>query len=162
MGNQKPELVGYFLDLSVVLTGFSRFHLQGTGQTSLYFDTVNSVVGERIFEELLTTFHNLNSQAQGKESILTQGLRLNILGSEKLGTIARNIIKLWYLSTWYQLPQEWRDVYGTMPNDKTFIPASAAYPEGLLWPAVGVNPKGAKGQGYGTWSEPPLVTLDQK
>lgn len=70
MGNQKPELVGYFLDLSVVLTGFSRFHLQGTGQTSLYFDTVNSVVGERIFEELLTTFHNLNSQAQGKESIL--------------------------------------------------------------------------------------------
>jgi hypothetical protein len=129
----------YFLDISVALTGFSRFHLQGTGQATLYFDTIRDIIGGNIFGELLETFQ--------------------ILGSEKLGAIARNIIKLWYVATWYQLPQDWRDTFGTKANDKTFIPSPQAYPEGLLWPAIGVNPPGAKGLGYATWSEDPSVRL---
>ncbi|HEY9803425.1 MAG TPA: hypothetical protein V6D25_23980 [Leptolyngbyaceae cyanobacterium] len=153
----------YFLDLSVVLTGFSRFYLQGTGQASLYFETVHNIIGGEIFKELLNTFHKLDVQAKSysDKSILENGLRSEILGSEKLGAIARNIIKLWYVATWYQLPQDWRNVFGTKENDKTFIPSPHAYPEGLLWPAIGVNPPGAKGLGYAIWSEPPSVSLTQ-
>jgi hypothetical protein len=131
----KPEFTGYFLEFSAAVTGFSQFHLQGTGQAALYFDTVRGVVGGQIFEELLQTFHD-----QGVEAVLTSG---------KLGPIARNIIKLWYIATWEQLPSEWRERFG--------IPY--AYPEALVWSAIGVNPPGAKAQGYGTWSDPPSVKL---
>jgi len=156
-----PEFMEYFLDLSVVLTGFSRFHLQGTGQASLYFETVRDIIGGELFGELLQTFHRLDLEAQNNndESILTQGLRTEILGSEKIGPIARNIIKLWYVATWYELPQPEQNLCDPKENAKGFIPSPQAYPEGLLWPAIGVNPPGAKGQGYGTWSEPPLVSL---
>lgn len=156
-----PDFMEYFLDFSVVLTGFSRFHLQGTGQASLYFGSIRDIIGQDMFGELLQTFHRLDIEAQNNndESILTNGLRSEILGSEKLGSIARNIIKLWYVATWYELPKDWREVFGSQENDKTFIPSPQAYPEGLLWPTIGVNPPGAKGPGYATWSEPPSVTL---
>ncbi|WP_293355632.1 MULTISPECIES: hypothetical protein [unclassified Microcoleus] len=156
-----PASIESFLEFSVVLTGFPRFYLQGTGQASLYFDTIRDIIGEEMFGEVLQAFYDLNIQAKSSkdESILTNGLRSDILGSQKLGPIVRNIIKLWYMSTWYQLPQEWRDAFGFKINDRTFIPSPQAYPEGLLWPTIGVNPPGAKGPGYGTWSEPPSVSL---
>jgi hypothetical protein len=108
-----------------------------------------------LFAELLTSFHQLELEKQeNNHESITQ-----ILASEKFGPIARNIIKVWYIATWYTLPQSWRDIYGTKEKDGTFIISPHAYPEGLLWTAIGVNPPGAKGQGYGTWSEPPLVSL---
>jgi hypothetical protein len=158
-----PEFMEYFLDVSVALTGFSRFHLQGTGQASLYFATIRDIIGGDMFGELLQTFHRLELEAKNKndQSILTNALRSEILGSEKLGAIARNIIKLWYIATWYQLPPAWRDVFGTKENDRTFIPSPQAYPEGLLWPSIGVNPPGAKPPGYATWAEPPSISLNK-
>jgi hypothetical protein len=150
-----PEFLDYFLNLSVVLTGFSKFHLQGTGLATLYFETIRDIIGGDIFAELLTSFHQLELEKQeNNHESITQ-----ILASEKFGPIARNIIKVWYIATWYTLPQSWRDIYGTKEKDGTFIISPHAYPEGLLWTAIGVNPPGAKGQGYGTWSEPPLVSL---
>ncbi|BAB77944.1 hypothetical protein ACN23B_07885 [Anabaena sp. FACHB-709] len=152
-----PEFREYFLNLSVVLTGFSKFQLQGTGLATLYFENIRDIIGEDIFGELLTNFHKLEVEKTEKnhESIK------QILASEKFGPIARNIIKIWYIATWYALPQSWREVFGTKEKDGTFIISPQAYPEGLLWPAIGVNPPGAKGQGYGTWSEPPLVSLNK-
>ncbi|HYO83919.1 MAG TPA: hypothetical protein VES20_21125, partial [Bryobacteraceae bacterium] len=38
-----------------------------------------------------------------------------------------------------------------------FMVSAAAYTEGLLWPAIGANPPGAKGPGYGSWALPPRV-----
>lgn len=155
------EYKEYFLEFSVAVTGFSKFHLQGTGQATLYFDTVRKIIGDQIFGELLQSFHDLKTKAEfaDDKSILTKAMRSQILGSEKLGPIARNIIKLWYVATWYQLPQQWRDVYGTKQQDGTFVVSPQAYPEGLLWPAIGVNPPAAKAPGYATWSEPPSVSL---
>jgi hypothetical protein len=155
-----PEFIEYFLDFSVVVTGFSRFQLYGTGQVSLYFETVRDVIGGDLFGDLLKTFHELDVKAKSSddESILTDELRSDILGSEKLGPIARNIIKLWYVATWYPLPQPWRDAFGTKAKDGHFVVSPHAYPEGLLWQSLGVNPPGAKGPGYGTWSNPPSVS----
>ena len=157
----ETELMEYFLDFSVAVTGFSRFDLQGTGQASLYFDTLRRMIGDEILGDLLTTFHDLDEKAKKeyKPAILTEGLNSKILASGKLGPIARNIIKLWYMATWEQHPPEWRERFGVSPNDSTFIADPYAYPEGLLWRALGVNPPGAKAPGYGTWSEPPSVSL---
>ena len=89
------KFMEYFLDFSVAVTGFSRFDLLGTGQSSLYFDTIRGVIGSEIFGELLQTFHD-----HGLDQILESG---------KLAPIARNIIKLWYMATWEELPPEWRE-----------------------------------------------------
>ncbi len=161
MSIDKSDLMDYFLDFSAVVTGFSRFDLEGTGQAELYFDTVWEIIGSEILGELLEIFHDLDRRAKKRydPSILTEGLRSKILVSAKRGPIARNIIKLWYSSTWEQLPPAWQTWYGNGKDDKTFIPSAQAYPEGLVWRAVGVNPPGAKAPGYGTWSEPPVVSL---
>lgn len=141
----QSEMKSYFLDLSAVLTGFSKFELQGTGQADLYYATVEQKIDPQVFQELLQTFHDLD------QSTLDKGLSSDILESEKFGAIARNILKLWYVATWYPLPQS---------EEEAFIVSPQAYPEGLLWPSIGVNPPAAKAPGYGTWSEEPTVTLN--
>ncbi len=151
----------HFLDFSVILTGFSQAHLLGTGQALTYFSTVRNMVGKELLRDLLGIFHRLERQSDIHEdpSILTTGLQLEILGSEKFGPVARNIIKLWYVATWYELPKLWHEAFGTNgQKDYSFVVSAQSYPEGLLWSAIGVNPPGAKAPGYGTWSEPPSVT----
>ena len=135
----------YFLDLSAALTGFSKFELQGTGQADLYYSTVEQEIDRQVLQELLQTFNDLD------QSTLDKVLSSKILDSEKFGEIARNIVKLWYVATWYPLPPS---------QKKAFIVSPQAYPEGLLWSAIGVNPPGAKAPGFGTWAEDPTVTLD--
>lgn len=156
-----PEFIGYFLDFSAEVTGFSRFDLEGTGQADLYFDTVFNMIGEQIFKELLETFDELDKRSKKKHNptILSEGLREEILSSATLGPVSRNIIKLWYTATWDKLPQSLESWYGIDQKNSPFIPSPQSYPEGLVWKAVGVNPPGAKGPGYGTWSEPPSVSL---
>jgi hypothetical protein len=67
------------------------------------------------------------------------------------------VIKMWFVGTWYQLPQEWRDVHAAREPDSTHVVSPASYTEGLLWPTIGANPPGAKGQGFGSWVGPPTV-----
>lgn len=157
MNLDQSEMKEYFLDFSVTLTGFSKFNLLGTGQADLYYSTIEQNIGNELLQELLQTFHNLDLKAKtaNARSILDQGVRSEILESEKLGAIACNIIKLWYVATWYPLPQTGQD----SNSEKPFIVSPQAYPEGLLWSAIGVNPPAAKAPGYGTWSEKPSVTL---
>lgn len=133
----QSQMKEYFLDLSVALTGFSKFDLQGTGQAEAYYSKVENKVDQEIFQELLQTFHDQSISA--------------ILGSKKFDAIARNITKLWYVATWYPLAES---------GDEASIVSPQAYPEGLLWRSIGVNPPGAKAPGYGTWAEKPTVTLD--
>ena len=146
-----------FLDLSVELTAFSAFKLRGTGYAEKYFDTLQTVVGRDLATEILQTFRALVKEAGDDSEKKKQLIRTRLMSSTQLGPIVRNIIKMWYVSTWYELPQEWRDAYGTPPHDGTFVVDAWAYPEGLLWPAVGAHPPGAKAPGYGTWTEAPKI-----
>lgn len=146
-----------FLALSTVVTNFTVFNLQGTGQANVYYDTVVSVVSEDTMGELLAEFRAVQSDTRDDPDLLDKRLRIDILSNEKLGPITRNIIKLWYIGTWYQLPQAWRERFGADENDKTFIPSPNAYVEGLLWPAIGAHPPGAKAPGYGTWTAAPKI-----
>jgi hypothetical protein len=156
-----------FLSFSEEVTGFSEFYLEGTGQVDLYFSILTEMLGEYTLQELLSTFDNIKMQSKdnNEPSMLLTKLNLEIFESEKLGLIARNIIKLWYVATWYQLPLEWQQKFGSneirrKEHTETFIASAQAYPEGLLWLTIGVNPPGAKAPGYGTWSDPPTVSLN--
>lgn len=147
-----------FLTLSAVVTGFTTFHLRGTGQVGLFLATVDDIVGEEIVGELLESFAGVAHDAGADEAALKRGVRTHILSDAKLGPVARALIKLWYVGTWYELPAEWRESYGQDDKDHTFVVAASAYTEGLLWPAIGANPSGAKPFGYGMWATPPRVS----
>lgn len=144
-----------FYALSVVLTGFSAFELYGTGVGDEYFDTVKHVAGNDITNELLTTFRAVEATAAGNESALEALMQSEILASPKLGPIARNIIKMWYLGNWYELPADWYAAYHSTGNKRhDHVISSQAYQEGLAWRAMETKPMGAKWPGFGTWGEP--------
>jgi hypothetical protein len=134
-----------FLAFSSTVTAFSVYDLQGGGQADSYLSTVVRVVGEQTLVELLDAYDRAAS------------LEADVLSDSKLGPIARNIIKLWYAGVWYGLPPEWNDTFGARENDGIFTASAGAYPEGLLWRAIGANPPGARAPGYGSWAHPPVI-----
>jgi hypothetical protein len=146
-----------FLELSVILTGFKKFRLFGTGQAVLYFDKINEIIGEEVVNQLLLTFSKIFNQTNRQDSEELQDLlKARIFCDTKLGPIARNMILLWYVGSWYQLPNNWRENYGQHPLDETFVLSPNSYTEGLLWPTIGAHPSGAKPQGFGSWGLKPV------
>jgi hypothetical protein len=143
-----------FLKFSAEVTDFTVFHLNGTGQSQAYFDMVVSVLGEKLVGELLDVYDRIPA---GKASDRERHLRREIFGDMKLGPIARNIVKIWYVGIWYELPHEWTESFGAIPANTTKMVSPSAYTEGLLWPAIGANPPGAKAPGYASWEGPPKI-----
>lgn len=135
-----------FLALSAELTGFTTYDLAGTGQAPIYLQTMREIVGDATVNALLDTFRKIEPAA------MERGIRIDILSHEKLGPLARNVIKMWYVGTWYEL-------FGENEKDRTFVVSPASYVEGLMWPAIGANPSGAKPLGYGTWALPPKIDV---
>lgn len=153
-------MINEFLTFSAELTAFTVFELRGTGQAEAYFDTLEAIVGRELLRELLDAYAALGSAASPERK---ERLRRAIFGDEKLGPVARNIIKLWYVGIWYQLPRAWAEAHGAREKDVTFMVSAAAYTEGLLWPAIGAHPPGAKAPGYGSWALPPRIPgLEQR
>ncbi|MCP4382058.1 MAG: hypothetical protein GY798_11710 [Hyphomicrobiales bacterium] len=136
-----PAQLDTFVTFSVEATGFAIADLKDTGQSAVFFGTVRDAVGDALFRELLETYRD--------------GGLATVLGNDRLGPVARNIIKLWYAATWVRLPTAWRVAYGVRPGDRTFVVSTDAYPTGLLWSAIGVNPPGADAPGFATWADPP-------
>jgi hypothetical protein len=140
-----------FEAFSADVTAFTVFQLRGTGQAEAYLATVVDVVGETLVDELLARHERL---ADGDREDL---LRREIFSDEQLGPIARNVVKLWFVGIWYELPAAWREAFGARERDFTFMVSPTAYTEGLLWPTIGANPPGAKAPGYGSWAAPPRI-----
>jgi len=144
-------MMDQFIGLSIDLTGFARFALQGTGLSEDYLNAAVKAVGKPIVEELLARYGVIAASRKP----CTEELRRQILGDEKFGPVARNIIKMWYIGIWEPLPNLWVERYGPIEDNSGFMVSGNAYREGLLWLALGANPPGAKAHGYGSWSQPP-------
>ncbi len=145
-----------FINLSSELCGFSDFTLRGTGYATRYYSTVVDIVGQDVLDRMFNVYAKLPAHTS---PIRDKALRAEILAHDEFGPIARNIMKLWYLSVWYELPRAWHEKYGMYNNDRTFIPFPYGYPEALLWPSVGAHVPGAKPTGYGSWAEPPQILI---
>lgn len=142
-----PDAVTEFLRLSVVLTGFDDQELLGTGVLETYYDELLRIIGAREAGALFGAFGRV---AVGDDT----AFRSLILEDPRHGPVARNVLMMWYLGTWTQLPRGWRNTYGATAYDTDHVVSAAAYREGLVWPAAGTHPMGAKQQGFGSWAKP--------
>lgn len=133
-----------FLLISALLTGFEEFDLLGTGLAEQYYHYLKSVTEEKSWTLLCKRIDVLPEE----EIEQSQYIETKIFGNKKLATLARNIIKLWYLGQWF----------GEIPSSNpptSPILSSESYKEGLVWRAIDAHPAGAKEQGFGKWSYPP-------
>lgn len=143
-----------FVDLSFALSGFNRVELWGTGMLQTYYDQVNLIIGEREMGKLLGVSSVIIPAGGEITAEIEETIEHEILGDSRYGPVARNIIRLWYLGSWAQLPRAWRDVYGATSYDTDHIVSAQAYQESLVWTAGLTHPMGAKQQGFGTWAKP--------
>ncbi|WP_137154214.1 hypothetical protein [Rhizobium sp. FKL33] len=144
-----------FTALSVALTGFSAFHLRGTGLVEIYARHLADRIGADAFDRLLETFAGIDAIADAGER--KRAIRHSMLSDPCLGPPVRSLLKLWYVGVWHALPPEWHDRFGGALDDVDTVPCAASYTEGLLWPAIGTNPAGVKAQGYAMWARPPRI-----
>lgn len=150
------DRLAQFVALSTELTAFTAFELHGTGQAPAYLSTVDEVVGEQLVDDLVALYTQIRDEAPEADAFARR-LRADVLSDERLGPVARNIIKLWYVGIWYELPRAWREAFGARENGASFTVSATSYTEGLLWPAIGASPPGAKPPGYGSWADPPRI-----
>lgn len=156
-----------FLFLSVGLTAFEETELLGTGLAHQYLAKVRGVCGDEVVTALLDAHRAARAdvasvagsfdRALPDLALFDRALRHRIFSDDRLGPVARNVIKLWYSGMWYGLPTEWTDCYGAQNAAETSTVTAASYQEGLLWRAIGANPPGAKAPGYGSWAKPPRI-----
>jgi hypothetical protein len=128
-----------FVALSAELTGFREVDIWGTGRARAHLDLLLTVAGDDLTARLLATSP------------------CHALADPDLGPLARNLIVLWYLGQWDQMPRRWRDRHGASPADVAGVASAAAFREGLVWPAIGAHPTAAKAPGFGSWTTPPAT-----
>ncbi|MGV1007189.1 MAG: hypothetical protein ACOYBY_01115 [Dermatophilaceae bacterium] len=149
-----------FLAFSAEVTAYPVFELRGTGMAKAYLETVVTVAGDALLDELLDRYDAAVAASGGDEAAagsLKGLLRRDVFSDARLGPVARNIVKMWYLGIWYELPAAWTEAYGARDGNVTFTVSATAYTEGLLWPAIGANPPGAKAPGFASWVHPPRI-----
>jgi len=149
-----------FLEFSVAMTGYDDAELWGTGMVEPYLTFVLEAVGEQVTGRLLSAWHRISDAVRDDPAALEQALRDEVFADPTLGPVARNVIVLWYLGEWQQLPADWRDRHGAHAADQTCFVSPDAYAQGLVWDAIGAHPQGAKMPGYGSWALPPRPRED--
>ena len=121
-----------FVAFSVLLTGYDSAELWGTGMVNPYLCFLIEAVGDRVTGALLSKWTMVAEAAGQDAAALDQLVRDEILADPTLGPVARNLIVMWYLGEWQQLPADWRDVHGTHAADQTCFVSPEAYAQGQI------------------------------
>ena len=154
----KSAQIDYFYSLSEVLTGYHLVNLYGTGQGDFYFSSLKEILGEELVSELLEAFQlQLEKVPSNPKNSLEALVKKELLKNDQWGDVCRNILKMWYMGNWYQMPDAWRENYVNSTKDVTKVLSTNSYKEGLVWKAMGKHPKSAKQPGFATWSFPPEI-----
>ena len=148
-----PDTFELFLDLSVVLTGFEQTDLEAAAMGRTYLDELLHNAGADAAGELFQAFEQLRSDIPKRDERFLDAFAQRIM--LPFAALARNIVALWYLGRWNQLPREWRDSHGAFASDQDHIVSPDAYVAGLVWQAISSHPRGAKAPGFGTWAFKP-------
>jgi Membrane bound FAD containing D-sorbitol dehydrogenase len=152
-GDTAPDAVAQFLRLSTALTGYDEYSLLGTGMVETYYGELVRIVGAREVGSLFGALERVDPNDE-------QAFRAAILDNGRYGPVARNVLRMWYLGTWAQLPRDWRNAYGATSYDTDHVVSAAAYRAGLVWPTAGTHPMGARQQGFGSWAQAPRAKVN--
>lgn len=140
-----------FVRLSKDLCGINELDLWGTGQVPVYYRTTADAVTEPRLERMFAVHAGLPFDSGRVEAIRSQ-----LMEDPEFGPICQRIIILFLLAEWVALPATWTNLFGASANERVGIPTAYAFPEALLWPAVGAHPPGAKPGGYNSWISAPV------
>jgi len=140
-----------FMNLSCALLGLDRSVLEPRNTPFLvakeYYGFLTQGSSPAVpppqFASLLQTF-TLRSTPPGSPESAAEA----ILADHALGEVARSIIKLWLLSTWYDPTDP-----GNFGKRKIISPI--AYKEGLVWKVMQAHPFGYSMWTFGHWADDP-------
>jgi hypothetical protein len=152
-----------FLAFCSEITGYPAIALEGTGLVDAYQELLEQVLGQSLAIELYAAAESVLSvpEAAQRES----QMRALVLTSQVLWPIVANLISLWYLGSWSQLPAGWYSTTGlTLPGPtdpgRSHVPSAQSYVEQLSYRTAGAHPPGAKPTGFGSWSLPPVFETE--
>jgi Membrane bound FAD containing D-sorbitol dehydrogenase len=138
-----------FIQASAALTGIDASKLKPTVDPidvkTEYFDWVRTRSPEA-FSNLLAFFRSASNHARFPDSLFESPQ-----SNTEIGWLARSIILLWYLGTWYD-PSELRNV------DQQLTPkiiSAKAYTQGWIWRVAQTHPMGYSEWAFGYWHDDP-------
>jgi len=142
-----PVSLDQFVSLSSALTGVNATQLKPEldpiGIADQYLAKINSPasnVSPATFSALVSTFET-QVGALGSPNKAAAF----VLADPALGPVARSIIKMWLLGTWY-------DPLNVQPPQ---VVSSQAYKESLVWKVMQSHPMGYSMWSFGYWAAPP-------
>jgi hypothetical protein len=139
-----------FVGLSSILTGYPQDQLAPAidpiGLASEYLNWMLQHADQPAFLQTLSTYQTISALPAAEQPAQVQQ---QILSDPMMGDIARRMIRLWYLSTWYTTePPD--------PNMDGQVVSMNAYTMGLAWDAAQAHPMGYSELHFGYWAtEPP-------
>jgi hypothetical protein len=143
-----------FTDMSAALTGFTADTiappLDPTNLAQSHLDTADRLAGRAAVDQLLAQFAAL--QGRPPQQIADALLGIAPSASGPTVQLARSLVKLWYLGSWYP-----PDSTSAFDGDTV---SSNAYIRGLAWRAAQAHPMGYSEFSFGYWSAPPPSLAD--
>jgi hypothetical protein len=133
-----------FVNLSVILTGYPKSKIQPQNNTQklpeLYFGVLNKEVPSDLIASLNDTFLAIPDPDESS-------VKAKIVMNDKLGPVAKNILKMWYLGIWYDLDKK--------KPDNSYVVSNIAYKNGLAWSTMYAHPMGYSEENFEYWNTPP-------
>jgi hypothetical protein len=163
--NSQIEMVS-FLVLSAALTGVSIQTLapefsRGTGDILSADPGIDPINIKDVYLTWIkghaprSPFGTLLQIAQDNRQSPDDIVRKVSGGDDNIKFLARSVVLLWYLGSWYE-PADLREV---PPGQSAFIPSQVvcakAYTQALVWQIAGAHPMGYSNLQFGYWSRDP-------
>lgn len=172
-----------FMELSVILTGFTQAELQSTGQAEDYFKIFNKSYPILQKSAVSYALKDLKDPTETEIQTLQNLIQKCICKDKKQckcsNEIKKQIEKMNSKNSWTQLQEKIQEIYSistqegvkslsskiiklwytgicTSQDQSNFVNKNS-YSEGLIWKTFHSHPPGHKQPGFGSWSNKPLI-----
>jgi hypothetical protein len=136
-----PLTLPVFVSLSSALTGVSAAQLKPQidpiGIADQYFAALTGNVSAATLADLGASFQSVSNPVKAATKVLADPV---------LGPVARSIMKLWLMGSWYNPAN---------PTQAVNVVSAQAYKESLVWKIMQSHPMGYSMFTFGYWAKPP-------
>jgi hypothetical protein len=142
-----------FANMSVALTGFISDVVNPLfdplGLVALYLQTADSNASPTDVDSLIQQYLTLGGTGLTNQQIADKLVDTNNPSPGAQAALARAIVTMWYLGSWY-----------SSPTASPVVASQNAYIGGLAWKAMQAHPMGASDFTFGYWVQPPPSLSD--